>query len=299
MLPLSILVATLVSFGLLAKSNEITAVKSAGISLYRIAAPVLLAAILASAGMFALEDVYLPETNQRQDALRNQIKGRPAQTYHRPDRQWIFGQSDRIYNYRFFDADRNVFANLSVFEFDPKSFELTRRIYATRALWESHLHAWVLETGWVRDLQGDRVTSYTPFSVATFKELTERPSYFSKEVKPSAQMSAFELRRYINELSQSGFDVVRLSVQFYRKFSFPLMAFVVTLIGIPFALTTGPKGAIAGIATSIGIAILYWASTSLFEAMGNLSQLPPVVAAWSPDLLFGLGGVYLFLRVKT
>lgn len=299
MLPLSILVATLVSFGLLAKSNEITAVKSAGISLYRIAAPVLLAAILASAGMFVLEDVYLPETNQRQDALRNQIKGKPAQTYQRPDRQWIFGESDRIYNYRFFDADSNVFANLSVFEFNPQTFQMTRRIYATRALWEDHLHTWVLEQGWVRDLKGDRVTSYQPFAVATFNELNEAPAYFSKEVKPSAQMSAFELRRYINELSQSGFDVVRLSVQFYRKFSYPLMAFVVALIGIPFALTTGPRGAITGIATSIGIAILYWASSSLFQAMGNLSQLPPIVAAWSPDLLFGLGGVYLFLRVKT
>jgi len=77
------------------------------------------------------------------------------------------------------------------------------------------------------------------------------------------------------------------------------MAFVVALIGIPFALTTGRKGAITGIAASIGIAIVYWASTSLFEAMGNLSQLPPVVAAWSPDVLFGLGGVYLFLRVRT
>ncbi len=299
MLPLSILMATLVSFGLLTKSNEITAIKSAGISLYRIAAPVLIAAILAGAGMFALEDVYLPETNQRQDALRNQIKGKPAQTYQRPDRQWIFGQSHRIFNYRFFDADQNVFANLSVFEFDPKTFHMTKRIYASRAIWEAPIHGWVLEKGWVRDLEGEQVTSYMPFSVATFDELSEAPAYFKKEVKPSAQMSAFELRQYINELSQSGFDVVRLSVQLYRKFSYPVMAFVVALIGIPFALTTGRKGAITGIAASIGIAIVYWASTSLFEAMGNLSQLPPVVAAWSPDVLFGLGGVYLFLRVRT
>jgi LPS export ABC transporter permease LptG/LPS export ABC transporter permease LptF len=299
MFPLSILVATLVSFGLLTKSNELTAIKSAGVSLYRISAPVLIAAILASAGMFALDDGFLPQTNQRQDALRNQIKGKPPQTYMRPDRQWIFGEGDRIYNYRFFDADQNVFADLSVFEFDPRTFELTRRIYAERARWEQPIHGWVLEQGWVRNLDGDRVTSYTPFAVATFAELTEAPAYFKKEVKPSAQMSALELRRYIKELSQSGFDVVRLSVQFYKKFSFPLMCFVVALIGIPFALTTGRKGAIAGIATSIGIAILYWASTSLFEAMGNLSQLPPGVAAWSPDVLFGLGGIYLFLRVRT
>ncbi len=297
--PLAVLVATLVSFGLLAKTNQITALKSAGISVYRAAAPILVASAVLSAGMFVLEDRYLPQTNQRQDALRNQIKGKPPQTYYRPDRQWIFGQTNHIYHYRFFDPDQNVFAQLSVFEFDQATFQMKRRIFASRAFWEPPIHGWVLENGWVRNLDADRVTEYMPFAVATFREFREEPSYFNKEVKPSAQMSVLELRRYVNELAQSGFDVVRLSVQFYRKFSFPLITFVVALIGIPFSLTMGAKGAISGIALSIGIAISYWALSSLFEAMGNLHQLPPVMAAWSPDVLFGLGGAYLLLRIRT
>ncbi len=299
MLPLSVLVATLVNFGILTKTNQVTALKSAGISIYRASAPILVVAGMLSVGMFVLEDTYLPRTNQRQDALRNEIKGKPAQTYYRPDRQWIFGQTSLIYHYRFFDPDDNTFAQLSVFEFDEETFQLKRRVYATRAFWESPIRGWVLINGWVRDLEGDRVTNYMPFSVATFREFQEEPGYFKKEVKPSAQMSAWELRTYINELAQSGFDVARLLVQFYRKFSFPLIAFVVALIGIPFALTTGPKGAISGIALSIAIALLYWSLSSLFEAMGNLHQLPPLVAAWSPDVFFGLGGVYLLLRVRT
>jgi LPS export ABC transporter permease LptG len=299
MLPLSILVATLVNFGLLTKSNQVTAIKSAGVSLYRMSVPILLAAALLSIGMFALGDRFLPETNQRQNGLRNQIKGKPAQTFYRPDRQWICGLSNRIYNYKFFDPDPNVFASLSVFEIDPQAFRITKRIYAARAFWEKHIHGWVLENGWVREYSGDRVTSYMPFSVATFQELNEEPSYFKKEVKPSEQMSALELWRYINELRQSGFDVVRLSVQFWRKFSFPLIAFVVTLIAIPFSFTMGRKGALSGLALSIGIAIVYWSTSSLFEAIGNLSQLPPAMAAWSPDVLFGLAGVYLLLRVRT
>jgi lipopolysaccharide export LptBFGC system permease protein LptF len=254
---------------------------------------------LLSAGMFLFADRVLPETNQRQNGFRNQIKGKPAQTLYRPDRQWIFGSSDRIYNYTFFDPDQNVFANLSVFEFDPSTFRMTRRIFAARAVWEAPIHSWILENGWARDFDGDRVTKYTPFRVDTFKELTEEPSYFKKEVKPSEQMSAFELRQYIADLRQSGFDVVRLSVQFYRKFSFPLIAFVVTLIGIPFSFTMGAKGALTGVALSIGIAIVYWSTSSLLEAMGNLSQLPPAIAAWSPDILFGLAGAYLLLRMKT
>ena len=242
----------------------------------------------------------MPETNQRQNSYRNQIKGKPAQTFYRPDRQWIFGTSSRIYNYTFFDPDQNVFANLSVFEFDPVTFRMTRRLHAQRAVWEAApIQGWILEKGWSRDLNGDRVTNYKPFSVQTFKELTEEPGYFKKEVKPSEQMSAIELRRYIADLSQSGFDVVRLSVQFYHKFSYPLMAFVITLIGIPFSFTMGGKGALTGVALSIGIAIVYWSTFSLFEAMGNVSQLPPAMAAWSPDILFGLAGTYLLIRIKT
>ena len=299
MLPLSILVATLINFSLLTKSNQITAIKSAGISLYRISVPIFITAAILSGSMFVLEDRYLQRTNQRQDALRNQIKGKPAQTYNRPDRQWIFGKSSRIFNYRFFDPDRNVFANLSVFELDPHSFHMTRRIYATKAFWEPPIQNWIFENGWVRELEGDKVKTYMPFSVASFRELSEEPAYFKKDVRPSQQMSAFELYGYIKELSQSGFDVVRLFVQFYRKFSFPLIAFVVTLIGIPFSFSIGAKGTLSGVALSIGIAIVYWATSSLFEAMGNLHQLPPIVAAWSPDFLFGLGGTYLLLRIRT
>ena len=299
MLPLSILVATLVSFGLLSKSNEITAIKSAGISLYRISVPILVGAGLFSASMFLLGNNYLPETNQQQDAMRNEIKGKPAQTMYRPDRQWIFGKSNKIYNYRFFDADLNVFANLSVFEIEPNAFRLKRRIYAARAFWEPHIQRWVLEDGWVRDFSNGSVAGYHPFAVRAFSELDEAPSYFKKEVKPSEQMSVLELRQYIRSLKQSGFDVVRLSVALYRKFSYPLIAFVVTLIAIPFSFSTGSRGALSGIALSIGIAIVYWSVSSLFEAMGNLSQLPPAVAAWSPDVLFALGGIYLLGRIKT
>ncbi|MEJ2009767.1 MAG: LPS export ABC transporter permease LptF [Acidobacteriota bacterium] len=299
MLPLSILVATLVSLGLMTKSNEVTAIKSAGVSLYRVSAPILIAAGLLSGSMFLLGNNYLPGTNQWQDALRNQIKGKPAQTMYRPDRQWIFGKSNKIYNYRFFDPDQNIFANLSVFEINPDNFRLKRRIYAARGFWEPHIREWVLENGWVRDFVDGRVKDYQSFSVRTFKELDEHPSYFKKEVKPSEQMSVLELRQYIQGLKQSGFDVVRLSVAFYRKFSYPLIAFVVTLIAIPFSFSTGSRGALAGIALSIGIAIVYWSVSSLFQAMGNLSQLPPAVAAWSPDVLFTLGGIYLLMRIAS
>jgi len=297
--PLSMLLAVLVTFGILQRTNEITAIKATGISLYRIVVPVLIAASLVAGVLFLSDQLYLPYTNKRQDALRNRIKGKPAQTYLRPDRKWIFGQHSDIYYYQFFDPDRDVFGGISVYRFDPHTFQITSRISAERAHWSDPMGRWVYEQGWERSLSGSAIQNYKQFDVATFPELTEAPAYFKKEIKQSSEMSYEELRRYIHDLEQSGFDVVRLRVQLQKKLAYPLITLVMAILAVPFALSAGKRGAIAGVATAIGIGVVYWTISGLFEAMGNLSQLPPAVAAWSPDIVFGFIGGYLILRMPT
>lgn len=297
--PFSMLLAVLVTFGLFEKSNEITAMKATGISIYRVVFPVLVMAGVVAVGLFFFDQLYLPQLNKKQDALRNQIKGKPAQTYLRPDRKWIFGQHSSIYYYDFFDPDQDRFGTVSVFEFDPKTFALTRRIYASRAHWSDSLDRWIFENGWVRDFNGAAIADYKPFEVSTFPELNEAPNYFKKEVKQSSEMNYEELRHYINDLAQSGFDVVRLRVQLHKKFAFPLMTFVMAVLAVPFALRGGRRGALTGVATAIGIAVVFWLGMGFFEAMGNANQLPAVLAAWIPDLLFGFAGGYLILKIPT
>jgi LPS export ABC transporter permease LptG/LPS export ABC transporter permease LptF len=297
--PLSMLLAVLVTFGLLQRSNEITAIKATGISLYRIIVPVLIASTLVAGVLFLSDQLYLPYTNKRQDALRNQIKGKPAQTYLRPDRKWIFGQHSDIYYYQFFDPDRDVFGGVSVFQFDRHTFQMTHRITADRAHWSHAMGRWVYEQGWERSLKGSAIENYRKFDVATYPELAEAPAYFKKEIKQSSEMSYDELRRYIHDLQQSGFDVVRLRVQLQKKIAYPLITFVMAVLAIPFALSAGKRSALTGVATAVGIGVVYWIVSGLFEAMGNLSQLPPALAAWSPDLVFGFIGGYLILRMPT
>jgi LPS export ABC transporter permease LptG/LPS export ABC transporter permease LptF len=299
MLPFSVLLAVLMTYGLMQKSNEITAMKATGISVYRITLPVLAIAVLMAAGLFFFDQFYLPQANKRQDALRNQIKGKAAQTYLRPERKWIFGQQSTIYYYEYFDPEQNRFGAIQAFQFDPHSFELRRRIYAARAHWSPDLRRWVFEQGWERAFRGSAIQDYRTFDVATFQELTEPPQYFKKEVKQSSEMSYNELRHYIHELQQSGFDVVRLRVQLQMKLAFPMITLVMAVLAIPFALRTVRRGALAGVATAIGIAVVYWITSGLFEAMGNTSQLPPLVAAWSPDIIFALTGGYLVLKVPS
>ena len=297
--PLSMLLAVLVTFGLLQRSNEIIAIKATGISLYRVIVPVLVAAILVAGGLFLSDQLYLPYTNKRQDALRNQIKGKPTQTYLRPDRKWIFGQNSEIYYYQFFDPDRDVFGNLSVFRFDPHTFQITQRVTAERAHWSPGMSRWLYEQGWERRLNGSAIEDYRQFDVATFPEFAEQPAYFKKEIRQYSEMNYEELRSYIHDLEQSGFDVVRLRVQLQKKIAYPLITLVMVVLAVPFALSAGRRGAVAGIATAVGIGVVYWTISGLFEAMGNLSQLPPAVAAWSPDVVFAFLGGYLILRMPT
>jgi LPS export ABC transporter permease LptF/LPS export ABC transporter permease LptG len=297
--PLSILLAVLITLGLMQRSNEVTAIKATGISIYRIVTPVLVACALLACALFFFDQFYLPHANKRQDALRNQIKGKPTQTYLNPDRKWIFGQHSNIYYYQLFDSERDQFGRLTVFQFDPATFRLTQRIYAERAHWEETLHRWVCTQGWERDLRGSAIESYRTFDVATFAGVSEPPTYFKKEVKQSSEMSYEELRRYIHDLQQSGFEVVRLRVQLEKKFAFPMIALVMAVLAIPFSLSAGRRGTIAGVAVAVGIAVVYWTVSGLFEAMGNISQLPPFLAAWSPDLIFALLGGYMILKVPT
>src|SRR5205807_3631836 len=152
MTPLSVLIAVLVTFGLLQKSNELTAMKATGISLYRLIVPILAISAGLSLGLFLFDQFYLPHANKRQDALRNEIKGKPAQTYLNPQRKWIFGAHHEIYYYEFFDGERNQFANLSVFTLDPQAFALAARTFASRVFWNESLHKWVFEQGWMRTL---------------------------------------------------------------------------------------------------------------------------------------------------
>jgi LPS export ABC transporter permease LptF/LPS export ABC transporter permease LptG len=298
--PLATLVATLVSLAILAKNNEVIALKASGISLYRLVVPLLLAGILVSGCLFLLDDTFLPYANQRQDALRNEIKGRPAQTYFEPARQWIYGENSKIYNYELFDSDRQLFGGLNVFELDPATFQMHRRIFATRAAWEPTESLWVLTGGWVRDFGSDgRVVRYEPFKLTTLPELTEPPGYFRREVRQSFQMNWRQLGEYIASLRQAGFDTARLSVQWQKKFAFPLIAAIIVFLGAPFAFLVGTRGAVGGIAVAVGIGVVYWSTAALFEAMGSAGQLPPLLAAWAPDAIFGFLGVYFFLKMPT
>jgi LPS export ABC transporter permease LptG/LPS export ABC transporter permease LptF len=302
--PLAVLIAVLVTFGVLNRNSEIIAMKACGISLYRLVVPIVSIAAILSLCLFLFDQYYLPQANRKQEALRNIIKGKPPQTVLRPEQNWIFGQPnpgepDRIFYYQFFVPGRSEFANLSIFEFDPATFALSRRIFAARATWDPDSSSWQLLNGWQRDIDGANVSEYREFLKTSFAEIHEAPSYFQKESKKAQEMNFGQLESYIGDLSQSGFDTMRLRVELWHKLAYPIMAIVIAVLAIPFALFMGRRSSLTGIAVAIAVSLTYIVLNDLFENLGGVNYLPAALAAWSSDLLFALVGGYLLLRTPT
>ena len=298
--PIGILVSSLICFGILTKHNEVTAFKAGGVSLYRLAAPVLVVSLAISGTLFAFDHYYIPEANRRQERLRAEIKKKPVATYLRSDRQWVYGQGSRIYNFHFLDPKSAVMSRVNVYELNPSNFQLVNQVSAERANWNRQAGTWTFQNGMSKEA-GRTFDNYRQFfgQSASFPQLTEPPSWFSKEEKEYKEMNFQELGRYINELKASGLETTPLRVQYYKKFAVPLFAFIMAVLSIPFAFLAGNKGTMAGVGISFAIAIAYWSVNTVFEQIGDLNQLPPAMAAWSPDAIFLLAGLYLMARMRT
>jgi LPS export ABC transporter permease LptG len=298
--PLAALVAVMITFGILQKTSQVVALKASGLSIYRLAAPVLLASVLLSAFVFVNQDYILPFTNRRQNNLRYLIrKGQePPQTFYQTTNQWIFGADSRIFNYAYFDISNNTFAGLSVLDLSREPFGIKRRIYARRAWWDEAQQQWMLERGWERRFEGERPVAYEAFD-RRYVSLVEGPDYFKKDSRGSSSMTLGELRKKIADLSRSGFDVLDLKIALQSKIAFPLACLVMVIVALPFSFSVGKRGALYGVAIGMAIGLTYWGLLSLFEQMGRYEMLPPVLAAWGPNMLFGAGGLYLFLTSRT
>jgi LPS export ABC transporter permease LptF/LPS export ABC transporter permease LptG len=317
--PVAVLVGVLVTLGLLARRNEVTAMKAGGISVYRVTGPVLGMGILASLLLYGMQEWMLPVTNKAAALEFNVIKGRPAQSSDQFDRRWVLAGDERFYNFDYIvergtapahgvaeparGGEFSVYG-FSIYDVDPRAWELRERLFASRAAWNGATRTYDLERGW-RRTTGAR-SSFQPFTTQRVRVVgrdpggeIEPPSYFRREEKPSDTMGFGELRDYIASLETRGFDVAKLKVQLHRKLAFPMVGLVMTILAVPFSFIVARRGALYGIGIAIVIAIVYWAVLGIFEALGSSGLLHPALGAWAPNLIFGATGLYLILTLET
>ena len=296
--PMATLVAVLGTIGGLTRTSEMTVMRACGISLYRAAAPLLVLALVWSGGLFFLNDRVLARANDHAQVLEDQIRGSaPRVAGSISGANWLADARGRVYYYDTFEIRRSTLYGLSVFETARDPFRLASHTLASRAVYQPD-GRWRAEDGWVQ--QFPRIDRAVRQNFRTRELDLADPSQFSGLHNEGADMMTFgELRSHIAAQAQSGFSLAKPRVDLQERIAFPLVTVVMTLLGIPFGVTTGRRGALYGIGLAMILGASYWLLSTFFLAVGQAELLPAVLAAWAANILFLAAAAYLTLTART
>jgi lipopolysaccharide export system permease protein len=288
MLPVSLLLATFLALGQLNKFGELTAMRAGGLSLVRIMAPVLSVAALCVVVSLALGEVVVPAATRARDTIfeeriqhlqRSTPSERADVTYLGRGHIWVVG---------LYLVQERRMHEVSLQEFH--SGVLARRIDAAEANWENN--RWVFVSGYVRRFEHGHEQAEA-FQRMAVSGLGERPEDFAKEGHKPEEMNWFELRSYVDRLRASGARVENYLVDLHLKLAFPLICLIVVMIGGALATRLRMQGAALGFGLSVAISFLYYGIMRASQALGHNGALPPYVAAWLADTLFGTVGLIM------
>jgi LPS export ABC transporter permease LptG/LPS export ABC transporter permease LptF len=296
--PMAALVAALASVGALTRSGELVVMRACGVSIYRAALPILAIALIWSGGLFYLDDRVLAHANRQAEALDDAIRGTEPHTVNiMANANWLVDRKNgRIYHYAAFHIPSQTLHELSVFTVIPQPYRLIEHTHARRVVFDGT--AWQASEGWVQRFPTpDRVTR-TSFSQRTM-DLLDPERFSGMHNEESELMTLRELREYVNDQEGTGFRAAASRVQMHARIAFPLVTIVMTLIGVPFGVTMGRRGALYGIGVALILGCAYWLVNAFFTAAGQADVLPAALAAWAANLLFLALAGYATMTVRT
>jgi len=292
-IPLAALLGVLVTFGMLSRTSELSVMKACGISLYRVAAPLLVLSLGWSVILYGLEQRVMAQANEKASALDSRIRTGVWRTSTPLLRQWVVGRDGSIYHYTSFDPQKKSLQNLEVYRPAKDGWRLESQLFARDTTFANG--QWLATTGWQQDFGGRPTWA----SFAERPVSLEAPDYF-ETLQPKAEMMTVpQLKRYIDELSASGFNVGPLTIDLQKKLAFPFVTVVMTLLAIPFGMTAGKRGTLYGIGIGIVLALSYWILGGAFAAIGKAGILGPIMAGWAPNILAAGSAAYLLLTART
>ncbi len=295
-IPVSILLATLLTFGMLSKNHELVALKASGISMHRASVPVLCLAAAACLLVFFLNEFVTPYTNQRARHIKLvEIQKQKKTGVFKKNQVW-FRAKNSIYSFTIFDPERNTLQGISIHYFDPE-FNLTKRIDARRAVWTGD--HWEFFDVLVTHFPTGTLPSIERLDRLTV-DLPEEPSDFQVVQRSADEMGYMELRGYIRKIREEGYDVTRYETDLHGKIAFTLVSLFVVMVGIAFSMRPERSGGVAqGIGIGLIIGFSYWILFAFCLSLGRSGTLAPVLAAWVPNLLFGSLSAFLFKGIHT
>ena len=294
-LPYAVLLSTLLTLGTFSRHSEITAMKAGGVSLYRITLPLFFIALITSFFSFLGNEYLVPLTNQRTNYLLDvKVRKEQPSSSFKNFKIWYHSEQ-RIYNIQLLDPETKVLKGFTLFQFDA-GFRCIQRIDAREVRWRGD--QWRFVDGVERNFGANGSVQVLPFKEKVFHLKEDWDSFQNIELK-SREMSYGELRQYIDRIRSAGYDATRYLVDLHSKLAYPFLNLIMVFIGIPFALKTGRSG---GIALSIGISVMigfvYGVTFYVFLAFGKSGILPPLLAAWTPTVVFGLLGVFTLISLR-
>lgn len=294
MTPVSVLMAVIITLGLLARENEVIALKASGISPFRLVTPLLLMAGILGVLSFFNSEFIVPYTNRGLNTIWNvHVEKQSPEFIHRYDSLWYRGDKT-IYSIRTFDAVNDTLYGMIMTEFDG-AFKIKRRIHAKSVVWKGG--NWEFQNGTIKERRNGS------YEIEVFSNLVlslpETPEDFKQGVKPSDEMGFRQLRHYARELEQEGYRANTYWVDMHVKLAFPFISFIMALVGSALALRKERgQGIAAGIGIGFIIVALYLVMFELSRTLGYAGVLPAMVAAWAPNLIFAAIGTYLLLGAK-
>jgi len=296
-LPVVMLVATIFLFLALTRYHELTALKAAGLSLYRVSAPILLLGVGVAVGAGLFQELLLPRLNELGDEVdRVKIRGQLPRHLQSRERLWLRTADSRFYRVELLNPGSADLYGVTVLEVDRGTFRLQSRLDARLAHWTPD--GWELTDGAFREFGPGGEVQTVPF-VMTAIDLREDIDDFTKIHKPISAMSYRELKDYVERLEATGFQVKKYAVELYSKISFPVVNLIMVLVAIPFSLQSPRGGRLFGIALAIAIMAGYLVVHYVALAFARADLLPPLLAAWTANIIFLGLGASLFLRART
>ena len=268
-----------------------------GISLYRMVLPVVFAGLAIAAVSFEIYDPWLPRSTEQYADLMDQVRGNPPRSTTVPvGVRWIAApDGGRFFHFDDYNMAGGVFKDMSMLEMHPDTFVPVRRTFAPKTLWETGRIVFV--GGWERDFQGGGM-KFAPFT-SRQAPFAESRRDFSRDWRNASTMTNSELAGYIEYRRDHGLRTRDLQIELEKKRALPFVPLVMMLIALPFAFAIGRQGKLYGIGIAIVLSVIYWCAVVLSGYLGKLGILPPLLAAWSPNLAFALTGIAAFLALRT
>ena len=299
-LPVAVMLASILTLGILGRQNEIVAFLASGVSMLRLTAPVLGVAVGIVGVHAALSELVVPRTNGRMlRVLHTDIEKRDAEDAVVRHGFVYRGEGDIHYYARTFNTRTQTLREVTVYRYEKG--RIVSHIHAATGVWRDGV--WEFENGSYRVFRPDStgqgvVESVQHFTKRRFPELQETPEDLSRLQPETDAMNYIQLRRHVAKLRDGGAEVNDYLVDLDTKISYPLTNLIMAVLGVGLSATKRKTGLLTGVGLTLSIAFAYLALAQFTEALGKNENIPPLLAAWLGPLVFGVASVGLFARVN-